>query len=310
MTTQEIAVGGYSKGFSQTHRTDRWWIGPLLTFLGFSSFIVYSTWAALQGNHYFYGSYLSPFYSPLLFVDPSVTGGASLEHAWFGGWPSWWPSFVPASPAFLVLAFPGAFRFTCYYYRKAYYRAFAFTPPGCAVTALPQKNYKNLYLINNASLLEPIGPAGKVNTVELTRLASVNFLNYAVIINEFMRRTKNLRARKRILNVTSGASVHPQYGLAGYCSTKAALEMFGSCIFLEQQVLNQVEIMSFRPGVINTDMQKKLRESSGANFLNNKVHQELYTKNALLTPEYVAKIMYGTLTARKKWAEPILDLSI
>ncbi|OGQ07804.1 MAG: hypothetical protein A3G32_03430 [Deltaproteobacteria bacterium RIFCSPLOWO2_12_FULL_40_28] len=142
MTTQEIAVGGYSKGFSQTHRTDRWWIGPLLTFLGFSSFIVYSTWAALQGNHYFYGSYLSPFYSPLLFVDPSVTGGASLEHAWFGGWPSWWPSFVPASPAFLVLAFPGAFRFTCYYYRKAYYRAFAFTPPGCAVTALPQKNYK------------------------------------------------------------------------------------------------------------------------------------------------------------------------
>ncbi len=142
MTTQEIAVGGYSKGFSQTHRTDRWWIGPLLTFLGFSSFIVYSTWAALQGNHYFYGSYLSPFYSPLLFVDPSVTGGASLEHAWFGGWPSWWPSFVPASPAFLVLAFPGAFRFTCYHYRKAYYRAFAFTPPGCAVTALPQKNYK------------------------------------------------------------------------------------------------------------------------------------------------------------------------
>ncbi len=77
-----------------------------------------------------------------MFVDPSVTGGASLEHAWFGGWPSWWPSFVPASPAFLVLAFPGAFRFTCYYYRKAYYRAFAFTPPGCAVTALPQKNYK------------------------------------------------------------------------------------------------------------------------------------------------------------------------
>src|SRR3989344_5546583 len=173
-----------------------------------------------------------------------------------------------------------------------------------------QRTYKNLYLINNAPLLEPIGPAGKVNTVELTRLASVNFLNYAVIINEFMRRTKNLRARKRILNVTSGASVHPQYGLAGYCSTKAALEMFGSCIFLEQQVLNQVEIMSFRPGVINTDMQKKLRESSGANFLNNKVHQELYTKNALLTPEYVAKIMYGTLTARKKWAEPILDLSI
>lgn len=142
MTTQEIAVGGHSKGFLKTYRTDRWWIGPLLTFLGFSAFIVYSTWAALQGNHYFYGSYLSPFYSPLLFVDPSVVGSAPLAHAWFGGWPSWWPAFIPASPAFLVLAFPGAFRFTCYYYRKAYYRAFFFTPPGCAVGALPQKNYQ------------------------------------------------------------------------------------------------------------------------------------------------------------------------
>ncbi len=142
MTTQELAVGGHSKVFAQTYRTDRWWVGPLFTFLGFSSFIVYSTWAALQGNHYYYAPYLSPFYSPLLFVDPSVAGGAPLTHAWLGGWPAWWPAFVPASPAFLILAFPGAFRFTCYYYRKAYYRAFSFTPPGCAIGALPQKNYK------------------------------------------------------------------------------------------------------------------------------------------------------------------------
>ena len=56
--------------------------------------------------------------------------------------PSWWPWFLPASPAFLILAFPGSFRFTCYYYRKAYYRSFAATPPACAVSALPQKKYK------------------------------------------------------------------------------------------------------------------------------------------------------------------------
>lgn len=142
MSTQELIAGGHSKAFAQTYRTDRWWIGPTLTFLGFSSFIVYSTWSALQGNHYYYAPYLSPFYSPLLFVDSAVVGGAPLTHAWFGGWPAWWPAFVPASPAFLILAFPGAFRFTCYYYRKAYYRSFSFTPPGCAIGALPQKNYK------------------------------------------------------------------------------------------------------------------------------------------------------------------------
>ena len=172
-----------------------------------------------------------------------------------------------------------------------------------------QKNYKNLYLINNASILEPIGPIGEVDAAELKQLANINFLNYAVIINEFIRQAKNLKARKRILNITSGAAISPQYGLAGYCSTKAALEMLGGCIFLEQQVFNQVQIMSFRPGVINTNMQKKLRESPETNFRNSRVHEKLYRNNALLTPEYVAKIIYDTLTVNKKWTEPILDIS-
>jgi hypothetical protein len=49
---------------------------------------------------------------------------------------------LPASPAFLIIGFPLIFRFTCYYYRKAYYRAFAGSPPACAVGAVPQKPYK------------------------------------------------------------------------------------------------------------------------------------------------------------------------
>lgn len=131
-----------SASFFRTGRNDRWWIGPVLTLLGLVAFVVYSTWAAFQGDHYWYGSYLSPFYSPLLFINPNVSGAAPLEHAWFGLWPTWWPSFIPASPAFLILAFPGSFRFTCYYYRKAYYRSFVATPPGCAVGSFPQKNYR------------------------------------------------------------------------------------------------------------------------------------------------------------------------
>lgn len=95
-----------------------------------SAFIAYATWAALQGAYYWHGSYHSPFYSPVLFSDTSVPGAAPLGHAWFGEWPSWWPALIPASPAVLILIFPGLFRFTCYYYRKAYYRAFTWTPPG------------------------------------------------------------------------------------------------------------------------------------------------------------------------------------
>jgi len=145
MSTSTLS-GGYRTGLAATQRTDRWWVEPLLTGLGFLTFVVYSTWAAFQGEHYAYGGYLSPFYSPVLFVDPSAAGAAPLEHAWFGVWPDWlraiWPPFVPASPALLILAGPLSFRLTCYYYRKFYYRAYFLTPPACAVGAAPQKRYR------------------------------------------------------------------------------------------------------------------------------------------------------------------------
>src|SRR5215471_11113446 len=62
--------------FGETTRRDAWWIQPLVVVLGLSTFLVYSTWAAFQGDHYTYGPYLSPFYSPEIF--------GSSAHSWFG----------------------------------------------------------------------------------------------------------------------------------------------------------------------------------------------------------------------------------
>ena len=120
------------RGFGATTRRDKWWLTPLATFLALSAFVVYSTWAAFQGEHYTYGPYLSPFYSPELF--------GNSPHAWFGPKPSWWPAWLLFSPALLILWAPGGFRLTCYYYRGAYYKAFWADPPACAVSE-PRKSY-------------------------------------------------------------------------------------------------------------------------------------------------------------------------
>ena len=120
------------RSFGQTMRTDAWWTQPLLIFLGFAAFIVYSTWAAFQGNHYYFGPYLSPFYSPELFGESA--------HSWFGPKPGWWPAWVPFSPALLILWAPGGLRLTCYYYRGAYYKAMWADPPACTVGE-PRKTY-------------------------------------------------------------------------------------------------------------------------------------------------------------------------
>jgi len=120
------------RGFGETSRRDTWWIQPLVVFLGFTAFIVYSTWAAFQNAYYTYGPYLSPFYSPEIF--------GSSPHAWFGPKPAAWPGWLPFSPALLILPIPGLFRFTCYYYRGAYYKAFWADPISCTVGE-PRKSY-------------------------------------------------------------------------------------------------------------------------------------------------------------------------
>jgi hypothetical protein len=115
---------GSQERFGQTDRTDAWWLMPLSQALGLAILIGYANYAAMLGAaHYHYVEegrhYLSPFYSPY------------LKPAWLPGW---------LSPALLILIFPLGFRTTCYYYRKAYYRAFFADPVACAVGE-PRRGY-------------------------------------------------------------------------------------------------------------------------------------------------------------------------
>src|SRR4026207_1693017 len=77
--------------FGETMRRGWGWLQPAIVFLLLSAFIGYATWAAFQGQHYTYGPYLSPFYSPELF--------GSSPHSWFGPKPGWWPGWLGFSPA-------------------------------------------------------------------------------------------------------------------------------------------------------------------------------------------------------------------
>lgn len=96
----------------RTRRADTWWTGSLAMAIAFIVFIIYATWAAVQNAHYTFENYTSPFYSP--------------------DFTKWIPG-INWSPAFLIMWLPAAFRVTCYYGRKAYYRSLKLDPPGCAV---------------------------------------------------------------------------------------------------------------------------------------------------------------------------------
>jgi len=125
-----VLGSGRAKVPERTKRQDRWWLSPAVTFVVFSAFVVYATWRAFSGSNFYASPYLSPFYSPCL--SSQCPDAASDFGQPFGGF--------PLSPALIVLIFPLGFRLSCYYYRKAYYRAFWMSPPACAV-AEPHKKY-------------------------------------------------------------------------------------------------------------------------------------------------------------------------
>jgi hypothetical protein len=132
----DVVTTTRASGLGRTERRDLWWLGPLATALGLGAFIVYATFRAFYNAEYLVdqpGSayILSPFYSPLIVLP-------------------WLPAWV--SPAILILWAPGGFRVTCYYYRKAYYRAYFLDPPACAVGEARGHNYRGetrLFLFQN-----------------------------------------------------------------------------------------------------------------------------------------------------------------
>jgi hypothetical protein len=112
---------------SRTLRRDNWWIEMLPTWILLGGFMIYGLWTAFNDTNYFADPYLSPFYSPCL--------AANCEETTIELIGSWWT----LTPALLILPIPLGFRTTCYYYRKAYYRAFFGSPPACAVRDVPKR---------------------------------------------------------------------------------------------------------------------------------------------------------------------------
>jgi hypothetical protein len=112
----------------KTLRKDRWWLAPLLTVIGLVAWLAYATVRVfMQSDYLAEGAgyhYLTPFYSPCL------SNGCSPSAAEWGRFLPNWP-ILPY--ALITLVFLLAFRLTCYYYRKAYYRSFWASPPACAV---------------------------------------------------------------------------------------------------------------------------------------------------------------------------------
>ena len=125
-------------------------------------------------------------------------------------------------------------------------------------------NFKKIYLINNAGVIEPIKKIGKCHPEDLKNNISVNLIAPLILINSFLNFFENLQYKKVIANISSGSAYTPFGGWAAYCASKAGLDMITKAIALEAH--DNLKIFSIAPGIVETQMQEKIRQSDKNDF--------------------------------------------
>jgi benzil reductase ((S)-benzoin forming) len=154
---------------------------------------------------------------------------------------------------------------------------------------LDQKKLDGIYLVNNAAVLQPIKPIDRSDSEQIVQNINVNLVAPILLSSLFIKLTADWKMKKRIINISSGAGKKPHYGWSTYCSAKSGLDIFTRCVAIEQEERQYpVQIVSFTPGIIDTDMQSEIRSTNVNDFIERDAFIKYKDQGKLLPPDLVA----------------------
>lgn len=158
------------------------------------------------------------------------------------------------------------------------------------IRTISLEHFSELVLINNAGVLDPIGPLEDAGDDAIVGHMIVNQAAPAILMSAFIRLTRTFQGSRRAINISSGAALHPYAGWALYCASKSALDMMTMCTAAEQAGRpNPVSICSVHPGKVETDMQRAVRESDPDKFPAQPKFVQAKAQGDVLTPGQAAK---------------------
>jgi len=174
---------------------------------------------------------------------------------------------------------------------------------------MDSSNIESLVLINNAGILAPIKPTEFCSSKEIITNTNINMVAPMILSSSFISNSSNISANKQIINISSGAGKKPYYGWSSYCSTKAGIDHFTRCVGMEQSVkANPVRIISFSPGVIDTEMQKEIRMTPREHFQDLDRFISFKEDGKLQDPDVVARHVLDLINNTELNNGEILDI--
>ncbi len=119
-------------------------------------------------------------------------------------------------------------------------------------------------LVNNAAVIQPLGNVWETSPKAWQRLIAVNVIGPYLCVRSVLPHMLE-RGSGRVINVSSGAAEANLQGASAYTASKAALERFSGTLAAEIDGTGVVAT-TFRPGIVDTQMQTEMRRTPTQQF--------------------------------------------
>lgn len=147
-------------------------------------------------------------------------------------------------------------------------------------------------LINNAGIIGDILRISDNAAPDIQEVLTLNVTAPTLLMQKIYAQISD-KNTFTLVNISSGAANRAIPSWAGYCASKAALNMITETFALEEREKgNTPKVYAVAPGVIDTEMQAHIRATDHNNFSAVANFQRMKNEGELFTPEEAANRLF------------------